>query len=112
MMDDDDPGYFSSPIDAARSPLLQTGPEDNRTLFIEAMANSNKRRIAFDVVERNCRLRFRVGEEGIRVFLEVFDLVWLSKVEEAVAEFEKRFLPMIDQRALKRMIEEAYAKEN
>jgi hypothetical protein len=80
------------PVDAAAT--------ENRSLFIEAMADPIKRRIAFDVVERNCRMRFRVGEEGIRAYLEVLELVQLSKVDEALQEFEKRFLPMLDQRAL------------
>jgi hypothetical protein len=88
-------------------PARRTTPEDNRSLFIEAMADATRRRIAFDVVERNCRMRFRVGEEGIRAFLRVLELVRLSEVDEAVDEFEKRFLPMLDQRLLKWMIEGA-----
>jgi hypothetical protein len=84
---------------------MPTTPEDNRSLFIEAMADPTRRRIAFDVVERNCRMRFRVGDEGIIAYLEVFELVRSSKLDEAVDEFEKRFLPMLDQKTLKRMIE-------
>ena len=79
-------------------------PKDNRSLFIEAMSDATRRRIAFDVVERNCRMRFRVGEEGIRIYLQVLDLVHSSKVDEALNEFETRFLPMLDQTSLKRMI--------
>jgi hypothetical protein len=85
------------PVDAAAT--------ENRSLFIEAVADPIKRRIAFDVVDRNCRMRFRVGEEGIRAYLEVLDLVQSSKVDEALDEFEKRFLPMLDQKALKKMAE-------
>jgi hypothetical protein len=108
MADDYEPRYFSSLIDAtAGYPAQRTTPEDNRSLFIEAMADATRRRIAFDVVERNCRMRFRVGEEGIRVFLRVLELVRLSEVDEAVDEFKKRFLPMLDQRLLKRMMEQA-----
>ncbi len=130
MADDNEPRYFS-PKNAKkgapkRAPqmtesdqterLTDPGPgsraqrtttKDNRSLFIEAMAETTRRRIAFDVVERNCRMRFRVGEHGIRVYLQVLELVQLSKVDEAVDEFEKRFLPMLDQEMLKRMIEEA-----
>jgi hypothetical protein len=78
--------------------------KDNRSLFIEAMSDATRRRIAFDVVERNCRMRFRVGEEGIRIYLQILDLVHSSKVDEALNEFETRFLPMLDQKSLKRMI--------
>jgi len=107
MAYDQEPRYLSSPSDAGGgSPAQRTGSTDNRSLFIEAMADSARRRIAFNVVERNCRMRFRVGEEGIRVFLQVFELVQLSKVDEAVYEFEERFLPMLDQKLLKRIIEE------
>jgi len=51
-------------------------------------------------------MRFRVGEEGIRAFLEILQLVQSSNLDEAVDEFEKRFLPMLDQKLLKRIIEE------
>ena len=45
--------------------LPQVPPQDNRTLFIDAMADPSRRRIAFNVVERNCRERFAEGEDGI-----------------------------------------------
>jgi hypothetical protein len=79
--------------------------QDNQSLFIEAMADPARRRIAFDLVERNCRMRFRVGEAGIKVYLELLKHVQSSNVPEAVFEFERRFVPMLDRRALKKMIE-------
>jgi hypothetical protein len=85
---------------------LAAGPRDNRSLFIGAMANPIRRRIAFDVVERNCRIRFRVGEEGIKTYLQLLTYVQSSKVDEAVDEFEKRFVSMLNQRLLKRMLAE------
>ena len=44
--------------------------DDDRTLFIEAMPDPIRRRIAFDVVERNCRMRFGVGEEASKPIFE------------------------------------------
>src|SRR5271165_4908667 len=109
MADENESRYFSSTIDAAfGSSAQQTTLKDNRSLFIKAMADPTRRRIAFDVVERNCRMRFRVGEEGIRAFLEILQLVQSSNLDEAVDEFEKRFLPMLDQKLLKRMIEQPH----
>src|SRR5262245_12179453 len=70
---------------------------DNRSLFIDAMADPLRRRIAFNVVERNCRERFAEGEDGIRLFLHLRGYVRSSAVDEAVAEFERRFEPMLDQ---------------
>jgi hypothetical protein len=49
---------------------------------------------------------FRVGEEGIRVHLQILEFVQLSNLDEAVDEFEKRFLPLLDQKLLKMMTEE------
>jgi hypothetical protein len=89
-----------------RTLARRTSPEDNRSLFIDAMGDPIQRRIAFDIVERNCRMRFRVGDEGIRVYLQLLTYVQSSKVDESVGEFERRFLPMLDQKVLKRMIEE------
>ena len=108
MADNKEPRYSASPSDAALGyPGQRTASQDNRSLFIEAMADATRRSIAFDVVERNCRMRFRVGEEGIRVFFQVLELVRLSKVNEAVEEFEKRFLPLLDQKILRKIVEEA-----
>jgi hypothetical protein len=89
-----------------RAPARRPPPKDNRSLFIEAMADPTRRRIAFDVVERNCRMRFRVGEEGVRVYLQLLTFVQSSKVDDAVDEIERRFVPMLDRRILKRMIGE------
>jgi hypothetical protein len=48
-----EPRYFSSLIDAtAGYPAQRTTPKDNRSLFIEAMADATRRRIAFDVHAR------------------------------------------------------------
>jgi hypothetical protein len=47
-----------------------------------------------------------VGEEGVRVCLQLLTNVQSSKVDDAVDEFERRFVPMLDQRILKRMIGE------
>ena len=81
--------------------------DDDRTLFIEAMPDPIRRRIAFDVVERNCRMRFGVGEEGIKAYLRIFSYVQSSKVAEAVEEFKRRFVPMLDQKAVQSTIEKA-----
>jgi hypothetical protein len=113
MADENESRYFSSTIDAAfGSSAQQTTLKDNRSLFIKAMADPTRRRIAFDVVERNCRMRFRVGEEGIRAFLEILQLVQSSNLDEAVDEFKKRFLPMLDQKLLKRRIEEPHRESD
>jgi hypothetical protein len=95
----------------ATSLTQQATPKDNRDLFIEAMADPIRRQIAFDVVERNCRMRFRVGEEGIRAYLQVCELVKLSKLDDAVEDFESRFLPMLDQKLLKKMVEEPHREQ-
>src|SRR5271166_6620310 len=111
MADENESRYFSSTIDAAfGSSAQQTTLKDNRSLFIKAMADPSRRRIAFDVVER--RMRFRVGEEGIRAFLEILQLVQSSNLDEAVDEFEKRFLPMLDQKLLKRRIEKPHRESD
>jgi hypothetical protein len=80
---------------------------DNRALFIKAMSDPDRRRIAFGVVERNCRERFALGEEGLKLFLEVAAYVRAAKVDRAITEFEGRFIPMLDQEFLKRTLEES-----
>jgi hypothetical protein len=92
------------PANDTAAPLIP--PPDNRSLFIAAMADPTKRRVAFDVVERNCRMRFRIGEEGIKTYLQLLTYVQESKVDEAVDEFEKRFVSMLDQELLKKMLAE------
>jgi hypothetical protein len=69
---------------------------NNRSLFIDAMDDPMRRRIAFDVVERNCRERFAEGEDGVRLYLQLLGYVQSAKVNEAVEEFERRFEPMLD----------------
>jgi len=61
------------------------------------MADPVRRRIAFNVVERNCRDRFAEGEDGIKLYLHLRGHVRSSAVDEAVMEFEHRFEPMLDQ---------------
>ena len=38
---------------------------DNEALFIECMSDAARRRIAFNVVERNCREAFNRGKAGV-----------------------------------------------
>lgn len=81
--------------------------EDNRALFIDAMADPSRRRVAFDVVERNCRERFAEGEDGIKLYIQLVGYVQLANVDEAVTEFEQRFVKMLDQEMLKQKIRTA-----
>jgi len=80
--------------------------EVNRRLFVEAMFNPIRREIAFNVVEKNCRDRLAEGELGIGLYQQLFFWVRLAKVDEAAAEFEQRFVPMLDQELLKRKMKE------
>ena len=73
----------------------------NEALFVGAMTDPVRRRIAFNVVERNCRERFTEGDDGIRLYVHLLNRVRSSKVDEAVTEFETRFRPMLDQERLK-----------
>jgi hypothetical protein len=85
------------PSPQGRLILPQELPPDNRTLFIDAMADQIRRHIAFNVVERNCRERFGKGEDGISLYLHLRGSVQSAAVDEAVAEFKHRFEPMLDQ---------------
>jgi hypothetical protein len=67
----------------------------NRSLFIDAMGDPMRRRIAFDVVERNCRERFAEGEDGVTLYRQLLGYVQSAKVDEAVEEFERQFEPML-----------------
>jgi hypothetical protein len=96
MADDPPPPQGFSP-QRARLVLPREVAPDNRSLFIEAMTDPLRRRIAFNVVERNCRERFAEGEGGIRLYLHLRGYVQSAAVDEAVAEFEHRFEPMLDQ---------------
>jgi hypothetical protein len=78
-------------------PLAYDRASDNEALFIECMPDAARRRIAFNVVERNCLATFARGEEGLALFMKVRRLVERAQVEEAVSEFDKRFAPMLDQ---------------
>jgi hypothetical protein len=99
MADDPPPPQNFSPQKAR---LIQVAP-DNRALFIDAMSDPLRRRITFNVVERNCRERFAKGEDGIKLYLHLRGYVRSSAVDEAVAEFEHRFEPMLDQELWKKM---------
>jgi len=59
------------------------------------MGDPMRRRIAFDVVERNCRERFAEGEDGVRLYRQLLGYVQSAKVDEAVEEFERQFEPML-----------------
>jgi hypothetical protein len=67
----------------------------NRSLFIDAMGDPMRRRIAFDVVERNCRERFADSEDGVRLYRQLLGYVQSAKVDEAANEFERQFEPML-----------------
>jgi len=82
-------------------------PHDNRTLFIEAMPDPVRRRVAFDVVERNCRQWLGEGEEGVRLYGQLLNYVRQANVVRAVSEFQQRFLPMLDQQYLRQRGREA-----
>jgi hypothetical protein len=82
-----------SGIERAQPPRDQA--MENRELFIQCMKDSERRRIAFDVVEQNCRERFGHKEDGLRLFLELVGYVKRAQVDEALREFEKRFAPML-----------------
>jgi hypothetical protein len=83
-----------SGIERAHPPARDQAIE-NRELFIQCMRDSARRRIAFDVVELNCRERFGHKKDGLRLFLELAGYVRRAHVDEALREFEKRFAPMI-----------------
>jgi hypothetical protein len=78
----------------------------NRALFIQCMADPVRRRIAFNVVERNCRDAFGQGEEGLDLFVKLAADVRRAQVDEAVIEFESRFAPMLDQRIAKQKLQQ------
>jgi hypothetical protein len=90
---------------AARNALSEMA--DNRSLFIKAMPDPVKRRIAFDVVERNCRDRFAQGQEGLSLFLELVEYVQAAGVAVAVTEFENRFAALLDQELLNKTLNES-----
>jgi hypothetical protein len=100
MADDPPPPQDFSP-QKTRLILPREVAPDNRSLFIDAMADPLRRRVAFNVVERNCRDRFAQGEDGIRLYLHLRGYVQSAAVDEAVAEFEHRFEPMLDQQLWK-----------
>ena len=107
-----EPGYLlKSAVRALRSPKVPSGspPADqriaNRALFIQCMADPVRRRIAFDVVGRNCRDAFGQGEDGLDLFVKLAADVRRAKLAEAVSEFESRFAPMLDQALLKKKLQ-------
>src|SRR5258707_12273381 len=96
MIDDSPPPQGFSP-QKARLILPREVAPDNRSLFIEAMTDPLRRRVAFNVVERNCRERFAEGEDGITLNLGLRSYVQESAVDEAVAEFRNRVEPVLNQ---------------
>ena len=80
-----DPPRLRAPRPATVRTARVSARQENRALFIEAMADPLRRGIAFDVVERNCRERFAEGEDGIKLYRELLGLVRLGNVSEAVA---------------------------
>jgi hypothetical protein len=75
---------------------LQTSSKKNVWLFIDAMRHPVSRRIAFDVVERNCRARFAEDEDGHQLYAQLRNHVCESNSRSAVKEFEERFFPMLE----------------
>ena len=84
---------------------VQDRASDNEALFIECMPDAARRRIAFNVVERNCRQAFGRGKEGLALFMQVRNLVERAQVEEAISEFNKRFAPMLDQEVVNKRVQ-------
>jgi len=78
----------------------------NRALFIQCMADPVKRRIAFDVVDRNCRDAFGQGEEGLDLFVKLAADVRRAHIDEAISEFDSRFKPKLDQVLLKKKLQQ------
>jgi hypothetical protein len=101
-------GRAAAPAEAAQPPVYRSAParpmlrvddqaSDSEALFLQCMADAARRRIAFNVVERNCREALARGDEGLALFLRLRDLVERAQVEEAIREFDGRFAPMLDQ---------------
>ena len=88
-------------------PRRPEAPQDNRALFIDAMSDPLRRGMAFNVVERNCRERLRQGEDGIKLYIQLLGYVRFANVREAVDEFERRFVPMLDQNLFKERMRKA-----
>lgn len=88
------------PPPLARPMLRRDQRGDNEALFLQCIPDESRRRIAFNVVERNCREVFARGEEGLALFLRLRDLVERAQVEEAVREFDERFASMLDQKLI------------
>ena len=98
-MADDPPPPQNFSSQKARLILPREVAPDNRSLFIDAMADPLRRHVAFNVVERNCRDQFAEGTDGVQLYLRLLSYVRLTYVAEAVDEFERRFGPMLDQEA-------------
>jgi hypothetical protein len=54
-----------------------------------------------------CRERLRQGEDGIKLYIQLLGYVRFANVREAIDEFERRFVPMLDQELLKKKMKEA-----
>src|SRR5262245_51689943 len=90
-------GHMAEHQSAAALSLRRALEPDNEALCVGAMADPVRRRIAFNVVERNCRDRFGEGDDGIRLYVHLLGRVLSAKVDEAVKEFENRFVLMLEQ---------------
>jgi hypothetical protein len=83
------------PSTTADPPLRS--PAENVRLFIDAMRHPVTRKIAFDVVERNCRDRFAHDEDALYLYKQLLGYVRRSRIDGAETEFIERFLPMLRQ---------------
>jgi hypothetical protein len=77
-------------------PPLSSSAENIR-LFINAMRHPVTRKIAFDVVERNCRDRFANDEDALYLYKQLLGYVRRSRIDAAETEFIERFSLMLGQ---------------
>ena len=82
---------------ADKPPPSSPPPADNIRLFIDAMRHPATRKIAFDVVERNCRDRFANEEDAVYLYKQLLGYVRRSRIDAAETEFIERFSLMLGQ---------------
>jgi hypothetical protein len=104
-MTDDPPAPQPAKSEQKSVPSERDQRVANRALFIQCMADPVKRRIAFDVLDRNCRDAFGQGEEGLDLFVKLAADVRRANIDEATSEFESRFAPKLDQALLKKKLQ-------
>src|SRR5215469_3143417 len=75
-------GVLEEPVPEELRMLVRDRSGDNEGLFIQCMPDAARRRIAFNVVERNCCEAFARGKAGVALFLKVRDLVKRAEVQE------------------------------